>query len=744
MAGRLGELLGAGGHHAAGEVPVRVGVRRLDPRISRRTPWTCRQNRRDACGRLASELHRIGREYSERFRLRHVSDVSHGEVEHVAIRRDGQAAGDRPAGAQPARDVHRLLLAESRRARSGEPRDDIPHARRRDRFDSAQSVEVRGDHSRQRDSQPLDRRIASHVLDGRHGDDRVRRRRGFVRRAPKLPEQSDDDRRRKPGQNPRPATPRDGVPRRRRAAPTRHLCFRGDRRRRRDAWRRRRDRRLLRRESLRFQTRDRSRGRRRARRCVEPSLGDGDGSLRLSRALESCDASLARFDESSLQLGAFATGPVVELRRVGDVDGVEEPAAIERDGARVIPRLERRGELNRVDLDASVVGQRDVITPGSERIRAEHAAQPRERVRQRVTRASLILTAPEHFDKGIPSDRLGGQRDHGQHGEMPRPNLGERLGLTIYDGEREAPQSLKPEVTAHQRVDMVRSRGRRRPNIAPRSRARASPQPVPISHETHPEYSPKCPDPATFGEPSSRVGRAIAIAMLLASVAPLAAGAQGLIDRAKQKIQDRVNNAEDSLTDAALDKATGAITCAATNTQCIHKALGAGKTVKVVDKNGKQVSAADSAKAVNAAGGVPASTQSASATSSGSAATTASAPAFDDVVLVNYDFVPGDRVIFAEDFAKDNIGDFPKRLELRRGNFEVAKWQGQQYLRTNSGGVVVYSAAGSSAVALHLRGGLQRLQRLEPGGELCRSRRGRQPRGSLVRAWQRAARPAPA
>ena len=32
---------------------------------------------------------------------------------------------------------------------------------------------------------------------------------------------------------------------------------------------------------------------------------------------------------------------------------------------------------------------------------------------------------------------------------------------------------------------------------------------------------------------------------------------------------------------------------------------------------------------------------------------------------------------------KDNIGDFPKRLELRRGNFEVAKWQGQQYLRTN-------------------------------------------------------------
>jgi OmpA-OmpF porin, OOP family len=84
---------------------------------------------------------------------------------------------------------------------------------------------------------------------------------------------------------------------------------------------------------------------------------------------------------------------------------------------------------------------------------------------------------------------------------------------------------------------------------------------------------------------------------------------------------------------------------------------------------------------------VPASTQNASASTSGSAPTDA-APSFDNTVLVNYDFVPGDRVIFAEDFSKDAIGDFPKRLELRHGNFEVAKWQGQQFLRTNSGGVV--------------------------------------------------------
>ncbi len=55
-------------------------------------------------------------------------------------------------------------------------------------------------------------------------------------------------------------------------------------------------------------------------------------------------------------------------------------------------------------------------------------------------------------------------------------------------------------------------------------------------------------------------------------------------------------------------------------------------------------------------------------------------------VWVNYDFVPGERVIFAEDFSRDNVGDFPRRMEFQRGNMELAEWQGQRWLRatTNS------------------------------------------------------------
>ena len=41
----------------------------------------------------------------------------------------------------------------------------------------------------------------------------------------------------------------------------------------------------------------------------------------------------------------------------------------------------------------------------------------------------------------------------------------------------------------------------------------------------------------------------------------------------------------------------------------------------------------------------------------------------------NYDFVPGERVLLAEDFSKDRVGNFPKRFELTDGNMEIVEWQ---------------------------------------------------------------------
>lgn len=50
----------------------------------------------------------------------------------------------------------------------------------------------------------------------------------------------------------------------------------------------------------------------------------------------------------------------------------------------------------------------------------------------------------------------------------------------------------------------------------------------------------------------------------------------------------------------------------------------------------------------------------------------------------NYDFVPGERIIFADDFTRDNVGDFPRRLEFKKGSMEIVEWQGARYLRATS------------------------------------------------------------
>ena len=60
------------------------------------------------------------------------------------------------------------------------------------------------------------------------------------------------------------------------------------------------------------------------------------------------------------------------------------------------------------------------------------------------------------------------------------------------------------------------------------------------------------------------------------------------------------------------------------------------------------------------------------------------AGATDPKVWVNYDFVPGNRVIFFTDYADDQVGNFPKRLAFKSGNMEVAEVDGQRYLRVTS------------------------------------------------------------
>lgn len=55
-------------------------------------------------------------------------------------------------------------------------------------------------------------------------------------------------------------------------------------------------------------------------------------------------------------------------------------------------------------------------------------------------------------------------------------------------------------------------------------------------------------------------------------------------------------------------------------------------------------------------------------------------------VWANYDFVPGSRPLYVNDFTSDVVGDFPKRLRWGQGTFEVVESDGTRFLRATSPG----------------------------------------------------------
>lgn len=166
--------------------------------------------------------------------------------------------------------------------------------------------------------------------------------------------------------------------------------------------------------------------------------------------------------------------------------------------------------------------------------------------------------------------------------------------------------------------------------------------------------------------------------VLISSVAD----AQSLGDRlkkraseaAKRTVEQRVDQKTTQATNAALDKAESAVKCATSDTACQEKAKADGKKVVIDDsapKGGAPVTEAAEPSKSAAADAAPA---------------PSAAEAKPDVAFVNFDFVPGERVLFADDFSKDNVGDFPKRLEFIKGNMEVAEWKGGRWLRATTDG----------------------------------------------------------
>ena len=143
---------------------------------------------------------------------------------------------------------------------------------------------------------------------------------------------------------------------------------------------------------------------------------------------------------------------------------------------------------------------------------------------------------------------------------------------------------------------------------------------------------------------------------------------------AKEKVKQKAVDHAEHAVDKTIGNADAAVTCVVTDTQCMQKAEAAGTPVSVTDAKGRPVSSSDSARAMAAAGGTQPAAVGSVSTKPGEGA------------WANYDFIPGERPIFVDDFGADNVGDFPRRLEFGRGNMEVVEWKGARYLRATSEG----------------------------------------------------------
>ncbi|MDQ3696725.1 MAG: OmpA family protein [Gemmatimonadota bacterium] len=163
---------------------------------------------------------------------------------------------------------------------------------------------------------------------------------------------------------------------------------------------------------------------------------------------------------------------------------------------------------------------------------------------------------------------------------------------------------------------------------------------------------------------------ALLTAAAVAFVSAVPADAQGFGDRlkkkaeeaAKRKAEERVVKKAGDAADAALDKAENSVKCAATDQACIDKANQEGKTVVTDDGSGG---------AAAAGGGAAVAGGDANALKPGQGA------------WANYDFKPGDRVLYYDDFMKDEVGDFPRRMEFQSGALETVEWQGKRWLRAS-------------------------------------------------------------
>lgn len=151
--------------------------------------------------------------------------------------------------------------------------------------------------------------------------------------------------------------------------------------------------------------------------------------------------------------------------------------------------------------------------------------------------------------------------------------------------------------------------------------------------------------------------------------------AQGVLNRMKKAVGRGAERAAEREVERRADEAiTGAIECALGDEACAARARADKREVKIVNAPAAPAPAADSPAA---SGSAPSS----ASPSGGTARPVETARLPGEGAWANYDFIPGDRVLFSEDFTSDRVGNFPSRLEFIEGTVEIVDLQGRRFLR---------------------------------------------------------------
>jgi outer membrane protein OmpA-like peptidoglycan-associated protein len=195
--------------------------------------------------------------------------------------------------------------------------------------------------------------------------------------------------------------------------------------------------------------------------------------------------------------------------------------------------------------------------------------------------------------------------------------------------------------------------------------------------------SPRPSRPAAGRAPVAAYGT---LALLVLAAAPAAADAQGFADRLRRKAENAAKRAVETRVERRTTEGTNEAMDAAER--------GARRPGRAGDAAAPAGGAPAKAPAGPAPAGAAAGAPHGPAAPGADAAPppapplagAAGAPRPGEGAWANYDFVPGERVLFADDFATDRVGDFPRRLAHGNGGLELVVWQGRRWLRAGGTG----------------------------------------------------------